>query len=302
MYHNPVMLKESIEALEIIADGVYVDATFGGGGHSKEILKQLGGKGKLIAIDQDEEALKNASSDEKLKLIHGNFRYLKNYIEYLNIGKLNGILADLGVSSHHFDTANRGFSYRFSGKLDMRMNQNSETDAISIINSYSEADLCDIFWKYGELQGARKLAKNIIKNRENSTIETVDELVNIVNEIFPENRRIKTLSQVFQALRIEVNDELKALEEFLLASVDVLADGGNLVVISYHSLEDRMVKRIMKSGNLQGIVEKDMYGKPLTPFKVISRKVIVPCEDEIRENSRAKAAKLRIAKRIINGN
>jgi len=302
MYHNPVMLNESVEALEIIADGVYVDATFGGGGHSKEILKKISKNGKLIAIDQDEEALKNAFVSEKLKLIHGNFRYLKNYIEYLNIGKVNGILADLGVSSHHLDTEARGFSYRFSGNLDMRMNQKAEKDAISIINTYTETDLCNIFWKFGELQGARKLAKSIIENRENSKIETVDELVNIVNAIYPEHRRNKTLSQVFQSLRIEVNDELKALEEFLMASIDVLADGGILVVISYHSLEDRMVKRIMKSGNLQGVVEKDMYGTPITPFKVISRKVVIPKEEEIRENSRAKAAKLRIAQRIRNGN
>jgi 16S rRNA (cytosine1402-N4)-methyltransferase len=295
------MLNESIAALEIEPEGVYVDATFGGGGHSKEILKYLGNSGRLIAIDQDKEALDNNISDRRLTLVHGNFRYLANYLKYLRISKVNGILADLGVSSHHFDSEKRGFSYRLSGRLDMRMNSVSGKDAASVLNTYSEADLIRIFRAYGEFQHARKLVEKIVVAREGKEIDNVDELVEMVHCIVPPNRQIKSLSQVFQALRIEVNDELEALKEFLLATTNLLQNNGRLVVISYHSLEDRLVKHFMRSGNISGYVEKNMYGVPQTPFEVISRKVIVPSELELIENSRAKPAKLRIAQKISDG-
>ena len=301
MYHNPVMLGESIAALEIEHDGVYVDATFGGGGHSKELLKYLGASGRLIAIDQDKEALDNDISDSRLTLVHGNFRYVANYLKYLGITKVSGILADLGVSSHHFDSEKRGFSYRLSGRLDMRMNAVSEKDAAFVLNTYSDYELVRIFKAYGEFQSARRLVEKIVLARSSKEIENVDELVEMVHSVVPPNRQIKSLSQVFQALRIEVNDELDALKEFLLATTDLLQDNGRLVVISYHSLEDRLVKRFMRSGNIAGTVEKNMFGVPQTPFEVISRKVIIPTDTELLENSRSKPAKLRIAQKIDNG-
>ena len=302
-YHTPVLLKESVEALQIKPEGIYIDLTFGGGGHSKEILKQLT-TGKLLAFDQDEDAVKNAELfynnpefKDRFFFIHSNFRYFKNFLKYYKINKVSGILADLGVSSHQFDTAQRGFSYRMEGKPDMRMNKNIKTDAATIINTYSKEELIRIFKNYGEIDNAGRLVEMIITEREKKTVETISELAEIIVKIAPKGKDYKYSSQVYQALRIEVNSEIEALESFLIQTPDVLEKGGRLVVISYHSLEDRPVKNFMKSGNLQGELIKDVFGVIQSPFEPSSNKIITPSQEELNINSRAASAKMRIAQK-----
>lgn len=297
VYHTPVLLKECIDGLNIQENGIYVDVTFGGGGHSKEILKHLKG-GKLYAFDQDEDALKNKPNDERITLIKQNFKYLKNFLRMHNALPVDGILADLGVSSHQFDKAERGFSIRFDeATLDMRMDKGLKTTAADILNTYDETQLRTLFKIYGEVDNASQLTSLIIRSRKEKKIETVSDLKNIISKCVNKKRENKYLAQVFQALRIEVNKELDALKEFLLQSLEVLKPGGRLVIISYHSLEDRMVKNIMRSGKIEGEVEKDFYGNQLSPFVQVTRKPIVPSDEEITKNSRARSAKLRIAEK-----
>ncbi|OFM81954.1 16S rRNA (cytosine(1402)-N(4))-methyltransferase RsmH [Weeksella sp. HMSC059D05] len=293
-YHNPVLLQESVDALVVNPSGVYVDCTFGGGGHSSEILSRLDDNGRLYAFDQDEDAKQNKIEDERFELIDQNFRYLKNNLRFRGVKQVDGILADLGVSSHQFDTPERGFSIRFDGELDMRMNINSSLSAKNIVNEYDEDQLADIFYNYGELKGSRRLASEIIKARNNQSIETIEHLKDIFSFI-PKNKENKFFAQVFQALRIEVNDEMAALREMLLQSGEIVRPEGRLVVISYHSLEDRLVKRYMRNGVFEGEPERDIYGNWSAPFKPLQSKVIVPSEKEIEENSRARSAKMRIA-------
>lgn len=294
-YHVPVMLQECIEALNINPDGVYVDVTFGGGGHSREIMKHLGPKGRLIAFDQDPDALNNLIEDERFILIHQNFRFLKNYLRLEGIKQVDGILGDLGVSSHQFDAADRGFSIRFDANLDMRMDQVSDLDARKVLNTYSEEDLHRIFGMYGEVQNAKSLAKTIVTARLTNQIDTVDELKAVVKRLVPKGKEHKYHAQVFQALRIEVNKELEALQEFLLQTVSVLKEGGRLVIMSYHSLEDRLVKNFMLKGKFKGEVEKDFFGNQIKPFKMISRKAITASDSELEINNRSRSAKLRVA-------
>jgi len=293
-YHNPVLLKDSVDVLVGDVNGVYVDCTFGGGGHSREIMSRLGESGRLISFDQDQDAKANALDDERFTLVMQNFRFLKNNLRYLGYKKINGVLADLGVSSHQFDTPERGFSIRFDGNLDMRMNQSAELTAATIINEYDENRLADVFYYYGELKNARKLAREVVAARRQAPIETVEQLKKIFSYI-PKNKETKFLAQLFQSLRIEVNDEMAALRELLVQAGEVLETGGKLVVISYHSLEDRLVKRYMKTGLFEGEPERDVYGNWEAPFKPIQSKVIVPTEQEIAENPRARSAKMRVA-------
>lgn len=303
-YHNPVLLQPSVDYLVTNPDGVYVDVTYGGGGHSREILGRIGG-GRLIAFDQDSDAQANLVEDERFTFVPSNFKNLSRFLKYHQAYPVDGILADLGVSSHQFDTPERGFSYREDGQLDMRMNTQSGKSAQDIVNQYDEQALSQIFYRYGELSDGRALARRIIKAREEKPITTTQELVEALKPSLPRGRENKSLSRIFQALRIEVNQEMEALEAFLTQTVDALKVGGRLVVISYHSLEDRMVKNFMRAGNLSGEVEKDFYGNPLTPFKLITRKALVPDDEEINLNSRARSAKLRVAEKIIpasNGN
>jgi len=297
-YHNPVLLKESVDGLDIKNDEVLVDVTFGGGGHSKEILKRLGEKGKLFAFDQDKDAEANELEDNRFELVKQNFRYLKNYLRFYNVKEVDGVLADLGVSSHQFDESTRGFSIRFEGPLDMRMNQTGELTAEKIVNEYEEEELIRILKEYGEVNNARQLAEAIIFQREVGRITTTNELVEIVEKMVPGKVRNKFLAQVFQALRIEVNDELGALKDMLEQSYDVLKIGGRLSVITYHSLEDRLVKNFIKKGKFEGELEKDFYGNPKLKFKQINRKPILPTEEEIVKNNRARSAKLRVAEKI----
>lgn len=296
MYHIPVLLHDVIKALDLKRDGVYVDVTYGGGGHSDEILKQLQG-GKLIAFDQDLDATKNVVNDERLIFVRQNFRYLKNFLRYLNFLPVDGILADLGVSSHQFDDASRGFSIRYDEALDMRMDANNPLTAHEILNNYSEEQLIHILRFYGEVEGAYKIAKTIVEKRASNEIKTAGDLKAIVGKFTPKHKENQFLAKIFQALRIEINDELNALQDFLIHAGQVLKPGGRLVVISYHSLEDRLVKNFMRSGNFEGEVEKDFYGNELSPFEVITRKPIVPEELEIEKNSRARSAKLRVAQK-----
>ena len=295
-YHNPVLLNECIEGLNIKPKGIYIDVTFGGGGHSKLILKNLDG-GKLYAFDQDENAHKNALKGDGFKLINANFRHLKNFLRMEGIRKIDGLLADLGVSSHQFDVAERGFSIRFDGELDMRMNTNSPLSARSVVNEYGQQDLANVLFKYGELRNSRAIAREIVNAREIEAIVTTNQLIEVVAHMVPEKKRNQFLARIFQAIRIEVNDEIKALEEMLLDAVDMLNEGGRLVVLSYHSLEDRMVKNLMKKGNLEGNLEKDFFGNPIKDLKEITRKVIVATEEQVTENTRARSAKLRIAEK-----
>ena len=297
-YHVPVMLQECIDALAIKPDGIYVDVTFGGGGHSKEILKHLGPKGRLIAFDQDPDAVKNALDDPRFTLIHQNFRFLKNYLRLEGVRSVDGILADLGVSSHQFDDADRGFSIRFDADLDMRMDQVSDLDARKVLRTYAEEDLHRIFGMYGEIINAKTLAKTIVTARLNQEINTVAELKEVIKKLVPKGKEHKYHAQVFQALRIEVNKELEALQEFLEQTVGVLKESGRLVVMSYHSLEDRLVKNFMAKGKFKGEVEKDFFGNEIKPFKVISRKAIVANGEELARNNRARSAKLRIAEKV----
>ena len=297
-YHNPVLLQPSVDFLVTNPDGVYVDVTYGGGGHSREILGRIGG-GRLIAFDQDTDAQANLIEDERFTFVPSNFKNLSRFLKYHQAYPVDGILADLGVSSHQFDTPERGFSYREDGLLDMRMNTQSGKSAQDIINQYDEQALSQIFYRYGELSDGRALARRIVRAREEKPITTTQELVEVLKPSLPRGRENKSLSRIFQAFRIEVNQEMDALEAFLTQTVDALKVGGRLVVISYHSLEDRMVKNFMRAGNLGGEVEKDFYGNPLTPFKLITRKAAVPDLDEINLNPRARSAKLRVAEKII---
>ncbi len=296
MYHNPVLLNECLEGLNIKPDGVYADVTFGGGGHSRAIMERLD-TGHLYAFDQDEDAQANVIDDERFTFIPQNFSYFKNFIQLYHQGKIDGILADLGVSSHQFDTPEKGFSTRFEGRLDMRMNRQNPLDAATVVNTYDQNDLMRILSLYGEVQNARQLAFDIAMARESAPIETTTQLKEAVQGRLPRGHENKVLAQIFQALRIEVNHEMKALTAFLSQCADVLNPGGRLVVLSYHSLEDRLVKNFTRTGNAEGIEEKDFFGNPMTPYIIINRKPIVPSEEEIAANSRARSAKLRIAER-----
>lgn len=295
-YHNPVLLHETVDGLAIRPDGVYVDVTFGGGGHSREILRRLGPTGKLFAFDQDEDAQQNAIPDSRFVLIPENFRYLKRFLRFHGVREVDGILADLGVSSHQFDVPERGFSTRFDARLDMRMNQKSELSAFSVINAYDDADLRRIFYDYGELKNAPALSRTILEARAVRPIESTDELKKVLAKYLPAHVSNKILAQIYQAIRIEVNQEMEVLREFLEQSLEVLKPEGRLSVISYHSLEDRLVKRFMKNGLFEGEPERDFFGNFTVPFKLIG-KHIVPSEAEIRENNRARSAKLRIAEK-----
>ncbi len=299
MYHIPVLLNESVEALNIKPDGIYVDVTFGGGGHSRRILECLGEKGHLYAFDQDEDAVKNVIDDSRFTFIQQNFRYMKNFLQLYCGGKVDGILADLGVSSYQFDTPEKGFSIRYNGRLDMRMNQSASVDAASIVNTYDVSSLASILSRYGELRNAMQIADAVVMAREANPIETTDDLKEVVARFLPRGSENKVLAQIFQALRIEVNEEMKVLELFLGQCADVLNPGGRLVVLSYHSLEDRMVKNFMKTGNAEGNLEKDFFGNQLTPYKLMSSKPILPSDEEIQINNRARSAKLRVAERRI---
>ena len=293
-YHNAVLLQESVDGLNIKEDGIYVDVTFGGGGHSKEILKRLGKNGKLFAFDQDPDAANNAIDDERFVLIPENFRYISRFLRFHRIKKIDGVLADLGVSSHQFDEAERGFSIRFDGDLDMRMNQKSKISAKEIINNYSEEKLAEILFLYGELRNSRKLARTIVHERKNNPIETSFQLKEVLKAFLPNAREHKILAQIFQAIRIEVNEELEVLKEFLQQIPNLLNDEGRLSVISYHSLEDRLVKRFIRTGLFEGEPEKDVFGNSNEPLKKVG-KLIVPPKEEIKINNRARSAKLRLA-------
>ena len=296
-YHNPVLLKSSVDGLSIKPEGIYVDVTFGGGGHSKMILSKLD-TGKLFAFDQDISSNKNHIKHPNFKLINANFRYLKNFLRLEGIKKIDGLIADLGVSSHQLDIADRGFSIRLNGELDMRMNINSNLSAHEVVNNYAENDLADILYKYGDLRNSRKISRVIVDAREESQINTTEDLVNILNDLSPQQYRNKFLAKIFQAIRIEVNDEISSLEEMLLSTEELLKIGGRLVVLSYHSIEDRLVKNLMKKGTLSGEVKKDFFGNVIKNLKEINKKVIIASESEISNNSRARSAKLRIAEKI----
>ncbi|MEX2349654.1 MAG: 16S rRNA (cytosine(1402)-N(4))-methyltransferase RsmH [Flavobacteriaceae bacterium] len=297
MYHNPVLLHETVEGLNIKPDGVYVDVTFGGGGHSRKIMEQLGEKGKLIAFDQDPDALQNTIDDERFLLIHQNFRFIKRFLRLHGILKVDGILGDFGVSSHQFDVAERGFSTRFEADLDMRMNQGDALSAYNVVNDYGEEDLKNVLFQYGELKAAKGMARVLVENRANAPIKTSEDLKNALGRFLPQHRENKILAQIFQAIRIEVNQEMQALKEFLLQTEELLPVGGRLSLISYHSLEDRLVKRYIRSGMFEGEPEKDVFGHVTVPFKKVG-KLMVPSREEIKQNSRARSAKLRIAERI----
>ena len=296
-YHVPVLLKESVDGMNICPNGTYVDVTFGGGGHSREILSRLEKDGRLLGFDQDEDAERNIVDDPRFIFVRSNFRYLHNFLRYHDIEKVDAILADLGVSSHHFDDSERGFSFRFDGALDMRMNKRAGLTAADVVNTYAEERLADIFYLYGELKNSRKLASVIVKARANGQIKTIGEFLEIIKPLFGREREKKELAKVFQALRIEVNQEMEALKEMLTAATEALKPGGRLVVITYHSLEDRMVKNIMKTGNVEGKTTQDFFGNLQTPFKLVNNKVIVPDEEEIERNPRSRCAKLRIAEK-----
>ncbi len=295
-YHNPVLLKETVDGLNIKPDGIYVDVTFGGGGHSKEILSRLNENGKLYAFDQDEDAWDNALPDERFTLIQENFRFIKRFLRFNGVKKVDGILADLGVSSHQFDVPERGFSTRFDAELDMRMSKKNELTAFKIVNEYDDANLRRIFYDYGELSNAPALARTIIEEREKEEIRNTEQLKNVLARFLPNNKAHKILAQIYQAIRIEVNQEMEVLKEFLSESLEVLNPEGRLSVISYHSLEDRLVKRFMKNGLFEGEPEKDFFGNFEVPFKLIG-KMIIPSNEEIKINNRARSAKLRIAEK-----
>ena len=296
-YHIPVLLKPSVDGLNIRPDGVYVDVTFGGGGHSREILSRLGENGRLLSFDQDEDAERNIVADPRFTFVRSNFRYLHNFLRYYDVEQVDGILADLGVSSHHFDDSERGFSFRFEGKLDMRMNKRAGMTASDVVNTYDEERLADLFYLYGELKNSRKLAAALVNARGMQKIETIGHFLDVIKPLFGRERERKELAKVFQALRIEVNQEMEALKEMLRAAIQALRPGGRLVVITYHSLEDRMVKNIMKTGNISGKMEQDFYGRIQAPLKVVNNKVIVPTEEEVERNPRSRSAKLRIAEK-----
>jgi 16S rRNA (cytosine1402-N4)-methyltransferase len=296
-YHIPALLNETIEGLNIDPDGVYVDVTFGGGGHSTEILSHLSSKGKLLGFDQDEDAIKNALDDPRFIFVRSNFQYLKNFLRYHNIDKVDGILADLGVSSHHFDEAERGFSFRFDGALDMRMNTKSPLTAAVILNTYGEEELANVFYLYGELHNSRKIAKTIVTARSKAPFDKIFPFIEVLKPFFGREKEKKDMARVFQALRIEVNKEMEVLRSLLEQSFDVLKPEGRLVVLTYHSLEDRLVKNYFRSGNFEGKLEKDFFGNILSPLKAINNKVIIATDEEVERNPRARSAKLRIAEK-----
>ncbi|MCI1779151.1 MAG: 16S rRNA (cytosine(1402)-N(4))-methyltransferase RsmH [Bacteroidales bacterium] len=296
-YHIPVLLNKSVSALNIKVGGTYVDATFGGGGHSREILKRLGPDGRLIAFDKDSQAIANAPDDKRLTLIHNDFRFIRNFTRYLGYEYVDGIIADLGVSSHQFDCGERGFSFRFDAPLDMRMNTGSAENAADIVNGASEEELSSIFYKYGELDGSKKIASLLCRARNNGIIKTTEDLCSILSPLYNNFTERKFLAKVFQALRIKVNGEMKSLEDFLAGAIKVLCSGGRLSVITYHSLEDRMVKNFIRAGNADGKSTKDFYGNQSAPLEAVNRKPIVPSEEEISQNTRSRSAKLRIAQK-----
>ena len=296
-YHNPVLLHPTVDGLNIKPDGVYVDVTFGGGGHSKEILRRLGPNGRLFAFDQDEDALANALPDERFTLINENFRFIKRFLRFHGVKEVDGILADLGVSSHQFDVPERGFSTRFDAELDMRMSQKNDLNAYRVVNEYEEQDLRRVFFDYGELKNAPVLARTIVEARKDHPIKTTEELKDVLKKFLPEKVRNKVLAQIYQAIRIEVNQEMDVLKEFIEQSLEILKPGGRFSVISYHSLEDRLVKRFIKNGMFEGEPERDFYGNFSVPFKTIG-KLIVPDNEEIKINNRARSAKLRVAEKL----
>lgn len=296
-YHVPVLLQESICGLNLQDGGIYVDVTFGGGGHSREILRRMGKKSRLFSFDQDEDAERNIVDDSRFTFVRSNFRYLRNFLRYYGVEEVDGILADLGVSSHHFDDSERGFSFRFDGKLDMRMNRRAGMTAADVVNTYDEERLADVFYLYGELKNSRKLANVLVKARVRKPFDTIGDFLEVVKPLYGREREKKELAKVFQALRIEVNEEMQALKEMLYAATEALKPGGRLVVITYHSLEDRMVKNLMKTGNIEGKADQDFYGNVKTPFRLINNKVIVPANEEILRNPRSRSAKLRIAEK-----
>lgn len=296
-YHVPVLLQESICGLNLQDGGIYVDVTFGGGGHSREILRRMGKESRLFSFDQDEDAERNIVDDSRFTFVRSNFRYLRNFLRYYGVEEVDGILADLGVSSHHFDDSERGFSFRFDGKLDMRMNRRGGMTAADVVNTYDEERLADVFYLYGELKNSRKLANVLVKARARKPFDTIGDFLEVVKPLYGREREKKELAKVFQALRIEVNEEMQALKEMLYAATEALKPGGRLVVITYHSLEDRMVKNLMKIGNIEGKADQDFYGNVKTPFRLINNKVIVPADEEILRNPRSRSAKLRIAEK-----
>ena len=298
VYHIPVLLKESVDGLDINPDGVYVDVTFGGGGHSREILSRLGDNGHLFSFDQDADAENNIVDDPRFTVVHSNFRWLSNWMRYYDIEHIDGLLADLGVSSHHFDDAERGFSFRYDAPLDMRMNREGGKTAADIVNDDTEEHLADIFYLYGELRRSRQIAAAIVKARQRKPILTTQDFLQVVDPLFRREKEKKDMARLFQALRIEVNHEMQALSEMLTSATRLLAKGGRLSVITYHSLEDRMVKNIMKSGNVNGKVEEDpVYGRKASPYDLVNNKVIVPSDEEVERNPRSRSAKLRIAEK-----
>ena len=294
-YHIPALLAETIEGMSIKPDGIYIDCTFGGGGHSAEILRKLGKTGKLLGFDQDEDAFNNIIKDERFTFVHSNFKYLKNFLKFHGIEKVDGILADLGVSFHHFDEAERGFSFRYDGELDMRMNQKSQLTAANVLNNYPEDKLADVFYLYGELHNSRKIARAIVSHRDKQSFRRIFDFVEVLKPFFSREKEKKDMARVFQALRIEVNQEMEVLKSLLNQCVEVLNKDGRLVVLTYHSLEDRLVKNYIRSGNFEGKLVKDFYGNVLAPMKAVNNKVIVAGEEEIARNPRARSAKLRIA-------
>lgn len=301
VYHIPALLQESINGLNIKEDGTYVDVTFGGGGHSRAIMEQLGERGRLLGFDQDLDTLRNKLNDSRFTFVHSNFSFLKNFVRYYDIEAVDGILADLGVSFHHFDDAERGFSFRQDSALDMRMNRRASIDARTVLATYSEEELARLFYLYGELKQSRRIASAIVKARSNGEISTTGQLVELVSPFVRRSQEKKELAQVFQALRIEVNHEIDVLKSLLEQSLEILKPGGRLVVITYHSLEDRLVKNFMRSGNVDGKIDKDFYGRVSTPWRLVNNKVIIASEAEVESNPRSRSAKLRIAEKLIKG-
>ncbi|MCQ2193373.1 MAG: 16S rRNA (cytosine(1402)-N(4))-methyltransferase RsmH [Paludibacteraceae bacterium] len=298
VYHVPALLEPCMEHLDIKPDGVYVDVTFGGGGHSREIMSRLGENGHLFGFDQDEDAMRNALDDKRFTFVRSNFCYLSNFLKYYGEEKVDGILADLGVSFHHFDDPERGFSFRFDGKLDMRMNQKASMTAADLLNTYTEEQLADVFYLYGELSNARKLASAIVKARSSKQLERISDLLAVLDPFFSRDKQKKDMAKVFQAIRIEVNHEMDVLKRFLEQAKKSLKPGGRLVILTYHSLEDRLVKNFFRAGNFEGKVEQDFFGNRLAPFRLVNNKVIVPDDDEIARNPRSRSAKLRAAELI----
>lgn len=298
VYHIPALLNECLDGLNISPNGTYIDVTFGGGGHSRGIISKLGENGKLFSFDQDSDAEKNIIEDNRFTFVKSNFRFLKNFMQYHNVKEVDGIIADLGVSFHHFDEADRGFSFRYEGRLDMRMNQRGGKSAADIINRYPEEKIADILYYYGEMRNARKIASAIVKKREAEVISTTSELLSTIKPLINPKQEKKELAQIFQALRIEVNNEMASLKSMLKQSSEILKPGGRIVVLTYHSLEDRIVKDFFKYGNFEGKAEKDFFGRVIAPLKQVNNKVIVPTEEEIERNPRSRSAKLRIAEKL----